>query len=300
MYFNKFLNNYYLYIFSNNYSIIFSTPIIFITSIIIIYFSINKQKKIIDDIGYVKCQLLLIGVLCFFISINFSIFKNYVSCAINFFLKHCGILLIIIIYFLFISTGNKLGISHEKIEKINLNIFQYQSENSIDNDISKENNIYPQLNINIEKELNINNSMNITNNNTKNKKSYSDNNINTKENINDTTIKILNKGIFYIHSIHIEIIFIYIFVVFTLIFMIYYYSKQKNKFIQEYNKKWRYQCPLIKLDLAMCVIELLFINYILYLVIKIWNYTFIFKCIKYIGYSIIIWVIIGPLFNVRI
>jgi len=74
--------------------------------------------------------------------------------------------------------------------------------------------------------------------------------------------------------------------------------KNNKEYIHEYNGKWRYQCPLENYDMVADLIEFILLLYLMLLVVKIWNYTYIFKCTRFIGYFTILWVSIGPLINI--
>lgn len=268
---------------------------------IMLYINLFKKMKIIKDTGYIKCELILIGGMLYFSSIIFNIFTDYFSCASNIFLKHNGISIIITIFFLYIFTGYELGMSYEKVNNLNINLFLMNlNSNSLDNFDFNNNNKYSNTNtnINIEKELNAINSIYNIKDTHKSSKYNSNENINNNKN-EQNIMKIINKKIYYIHSVHVEAIILHFFILSFLIFGIFYYNKYNNdNDIQERNKKWRYQCPLIKFDLLMNIIELIIINFMLFIIIKIWNYTYIFKYIKYIGFSLFIWVITGPLSDV--
>eukprot|EP00833_Pecoramyces_ruminatium_P018420 jgi/Orpsp1_1/1192452/evm.model.d7180000093395.1 len=108
----------------------------------------------------------------------------------------------------------------------------------------------------------------------------------------------LNKCIEIIYSLNIEfsVICIISIIIYIMVVIFLKYSKKDN-LIQEYDGRWRYQCPLEHADLVANLIELLLLLFLIIKVIKIWVYIFVFKCVKYIGYSSIIWISIGPLAN---
>jgi len=262
----------------------------------VIFLIINKNQNIIRDTGILKCHLFYIGMMMFFISLNFNTFINFSNCAINFALKHSSIFMIYMVLLIFIFSGYKLGMDHKKLERLNLKIFK---GNGIqDKDSLNEKTFTATLNQevikNIEKELNflgIYNSEYFNSN-----KSLGD----SKENYdseNIETIK-LNKSISYIHSLCTESIYIFIITILIIGASIILYSKYETQYIQEYNYKWRYKCPLSRFDLILNLIEFIFILYLAAIVIKIWNYTYVFKFLKNLNYAVIVWVTLGPLVNV--
>lgn len=287
---------------------------IVIILLLYIYIVIHKNEKIITDSGYIRFKFILIGMLSYFFSLYFNIFSSYSSCSLNLFFKHCGILLIYSMFLTYISAGYRLGMDNKKLERLNLSMFQsdkslnssHDNENTKinNNEIKKENYVSTTINdqvvFNIKKELNSFNK-NTDNIDNINKLSKNGSKLSVKNNKkeNDTVImKKLNKSISYIHSLYIEIIILYIITVIIIIFSIIIFSNTTKKYIQEFDGKWRYQCSLYRFDIILNLIELLLVFYLLVLSIKIWNYTFIFKCTKFIGYSNIIWMVLGPLANV--
>jgi len=271
-----------------------------------IFFFINSKKQIIVDTGHIKSQLLLFGLLLYFISLNFNKFLNYGNCALHFILRHSGILLIYAISLIYIASGFKIGMNYKEMERLNLPEFK----NGNNNEKFDENNndskttsltLTKEIILNIEKELN---NLEIYNNSNQGnrKSSYylkkSNLSVNSKNDESSEKVK-LNKCVAYIHSLYIELTFIYISVVNLLIILSLFSLRKKKEYIHEYNGKWRYLCPLENYDMIANLIEFLLIFYLMLLILKIWNYTYIFKCIKYIGNFTILWVTLGPLINVN-
>jgi len=254
-----------------------------------IFFGINHNKQIIVDTGGIKCQLFLFGELLYFLSLNFNRFLNYNNCALNFFLKHSGILLFYIISLLYVSSGLYFGLDFKKLERLNLAMFQSKTKSFVSTTSSKE------ILVNIEKELNnlgnLNNEIDSSNSNLKSSSTFDE---------NEEKIK-LNKSLAFVHSFYIELSFVYIFSVIIISIIAFFSSiheEMNRTFITEYNGKWRYLCPLEQYDLLIDIIELLMVFCMIIVVLKIWNYTYIFKCIKYMRYSAIVWITLGPLANV--
>ncbi|OUM60768.1 hypothetical protein PIROE2DRAFT_13406 [Piromyces sp. E2] len=121
-----------------------------------------------------------------------------------------------------------------------------------------------------------------------------------KDDKDKTELFDLNKIIVYIHSFLVEVICIYVIILIILVSVTVGYHFKEGKTIQEEDKKWRYDCPLIKFDLILNLIEFFLLIYLNIGVIKVWNFIFVFRCVKYIRYSTIVWITIGPLANVYI
>jgi len=241
-----------------------------------IFITINRKKQIIENTGYIKCQLILLGLLLFFISTIFNKFLDYWNCALYFILRHSGILLAYVISLLYISSGYKIGMDYRQMGKLNYSFFK--SGNSTIN-----------FEDNTKKDIN-----NKLNKNSPIKQSNSSINSNSTESKEKDKFY---KNLLNLNSLYIELTFLYIFLVVALIILSI-FLVDNNTYIHEYSGKWRYQCPLEKFDMIANMTEFVAILYMIFLVIKIWNFTFIFKCVKYIGYSTIIWLSIGPLVNV--
>lgn len=210
----------------------------------------------------------------------------------NFILKHSGVLLIYSIFMIYIFTGFKLGMNYKELERLNLKAFQ--SDTSLNYEEDKECNIDNKIEsftetilLNIENQLNKyalkKNESTMT---TTSKKS------------NEEILRQLNKNVLDVHSLYTEIIIFYTIVFFILILALLIFNKDQEEYEEEIDGGWRYQCPLIQWDIVMTLIEILLIIQLLLTYIKIWNYTYIFKCLKYIGYSTMVWVVLGPTANV--
>jgi len=290
---------------------IITLPIIILIITLMIFFSINNKKQIIVDTGYYKCQLFLFSLLLYFISLNFDKFSNYGNCALNFVLRHSGILLTYVISLIYVSSGFKIGMNYKKTERLNLPIFKYDSNNNIKIYEGSNDQIKPSVTCNREALLNIErelNKMDNVFNNSSNSNNGSKNNSNSYLKQSNTSINssydekkeknILNKSLAYIQSLIIELTFFYILTVIFLIMLSIFSYKNNKEYIHEYNGKWRYQCPLENYDMVADLIEFILLLYLMLLVVKIWNYTYIFKCTRFIGYFTILWVSIGPLINI--
>jgi len=293
-----------------------------------IFVYINKDEKIVNDIGYLKIQMVLLGFLLYYLSYNFNSFENYLSCALNYTFKHIGIILIYSLFLFYISIGKVLGINYKKVKETNFESFQRYNGNNINstfpvdnetkndssmkdslkesvvttleeeliNDIKKKLNIYNKLYKRNNSSFEIDNfsSVSINNYNTKSRKSEKPNSFydNDYNSINSKIVKIYNC---YVEYLIIFIIFIIIWVTMILINF-----KSEDKYIQQYDGKWRYNCPLSNANSIMDMIEFFLLIYLILKSKNLWNYIFIFKFLKRIIYSLLIWVTLGPIVNVSL
>ncbi|OUM68103.1 hypothetical protein PIROE2DRAFT_4238 [Piromyces sp. E2] len=117
--------------------------------------------RIIQDLGYLKIQLILIGLLLYYTSINFNIFSNYLNCSLNFIFKHFGIFIIITVAYLYVTVGYELGLNYDQLIKLNgieidnkhqVTTLSYVDEKKNDKNISYVT-VEEQLLFNIEKRL---------------------------------------------------------------------------------------------------------------------------------------------------
>ncbi|ORX56025.1 hypothetical protein BCR36DRAFT_346553, partial [Piromyces finnis] len=103
-------------ILKNNISSIFIL-ISFIILVYVLFIILNRKQNIIKDSGFYKILIFCTGLFFFFFSLLFSTYTNYFECSLNFFFKHVGISLMLVIYYIFNSIGVELGILNEKDEK---------------------------------------------------------------------------------------------------------------------------------------------------------------------------------------
>ncbi|OUM67073.1 hypothetical protein PIROE2DRAFT_5561 [Piromyces sp. E2] len=67
------------------------------------------------------------------INLAFNSYINYSNCVIHFIMKHCGILLIYIMFLIYTSSGLRLGMDYKKLGRLNLNAFQNDKVLTINN-----------------------------------------------------------------------------------------------------------------------------------------------------------------------
>jgi len=304
------------------YIFIFSISVISLIILTMIFFIIYRKQRIIEDTGFVKSQLLYIGLILFFSSLNFSYFTDYNDCAIKFLIKHSGVLLIIIVFSIFIANGSELGLSYGELEYLDslkcsrpLNSYGQLNNCTLkDSDLSV--NVDKSLINNIEKELNKYRNKEKSSIPDVSKKRTSNIFFYNKGSSDNLDMKKVNQSIFIMHSFSLEVFVSYI-IVFILLIVIIIYNKNNNninnstinnddndnKFkdndVQDSEGKWRYECPLNRMNLIFNMMDFVFIIFLLAKAINIWNYTYVFKCLKSMGYAIIIWITIGPIINVN-
>ncbi|ORX67007.1 hypothetical protein BCR32DRAFT_250453 [Anaeromyces robustus] len=250
---------------------------------------------IIENTGFVKCELVLLGELFFFFSLNYNPYNNYNDCAINIIFRHMGIILIYIVFILFISCGNEFGMTLTEVSILNdlPDLNSVITEDSVNEETIKiSSKICSKIRDEYVKaqysELGSSDSLSVASN----KLPISDK-ISRNRHLN----KKLNKSIEYIHSLCIEITLIFIIITTLNIMVVIKDSNNERKELQGFDGKWYYKCPLNEVDLPLNVVEFLGVIYLMIKAKKIWNFTFIFKCTKYIGYATSIWIFLGPLIN---
>jgi len=266
----------------------------------IIYCTIYRKKKIINDFGYLKILILFFGIFFSLISYNFNAFSSYNECAINLVLRHYGNILIYFVFLCCITSGNKLGISTKEMIRLNPLMFEnskkvkiYKSD--ITSNINSNNNINSiflseSILKDIEKELN-----NFENYNS-NKKTLKS--INTDKKMEEDTKKILNKNILYIHNLYIELIALHFIWISVITFTIIYLSRVPENYYKDYSNKWYYDCPLNQADIVLILIETFGMIYLISLICKTYDHIYVFKCLKYFSHSTIIWITFGPILEV--
>lgn len=178
-----------------------------------IFITINNKQSIIVNVGYYKMIFFTIGITCYFISNFFITYSNYRNCSLNFLLKHIGVSLPLIIFYIFISLGYELGIMDEEDEKfrfvstytstrsitsseLHKNSIDLSSSNSDIDHNNRRNSIRKNCLINQEKEF-IKNSMDQTSSNTNQDKDNNVSNIlsNGRNSIKKNPFKIQEKDV---------------------------------------------------------------------------------------------------------
>ncbi|ORX40393.1 hypothetical protein BCR36DRAFT_364685 [Piromyces finnis] len=288
------------------YNTIITTPIILIILSVMIFNYLNRHVKIIEDTGYIKLQMVLFGLLLFYISCNFNVFHSFFSCSLNILLRHCGVLLIYILSLIYTLTGCELGVRKGELQ-LYLNVKSYERHNNIE--LFYEQNPIASTILNEKMLLNIENELNqIQNKNQENKSSIhqfpkkkynlSKYSLFKKKTEDNNDIKSLNKLVSNIHSLFTELIILYTLFLLVIAGSIIYYKTKDDIYVQEYDGKWIYKCPLQELNFIFNCSEFIIIIYLTAKVTKVWNYVYIFKCLKNILYISIIWLSFGPLINI--
>ncbi|ORY72859.1 hypothetical protein LY90DRAFT_636981, partial [Neocallimastix californiae] len=256
----------------------------------------NLNKRIIEDTGFIKCELVLFGLLLSLISLNFNPFENYNSCALEFIFKHSGIILIYIIFTLYTQAASKLGLNLQNYngtstlqlsEPYKENSFIQSSKNYGNLEIISSSNRNVKFDGNTSKmQVNTINSQNIANKNDS-----------MSINKSEMDSKKLYKNISFIHSLTLELCIAYIILSIALIIIILILKRKDIIYVQQYNYTWSYECPLRSLNLGIFSFESLLILFLVINSKNILNYTYIFKCTRYIIYAGMIWITFGPLID---
>lgn len=250
-----------------------------------IHTSIYRNTTMIKDLGFIKISFFNLGILLYYISNYFSSKSNQSSCGLYSIFKHTGIILIYYITFMYIYSGSQLGISLLTIEEQKNVSAQsstdLQTYKNIKDAQSKNNYINRFIKRDEDKELS----------------SYE-----LRKNENMYKLYIQSKKI---KSLYRELFIILILFVITNIVVTIIYTKNKGNY-DDYlkqnfsNGKWSYICPLEKFDLIINIIEFLLIIILVRHSFKLWTLTGIFKNTLHMSYTVILWIVIGPLANVNI
>jgi len=118
--------------------------------------------------------------------------------------------------------------------------------------------------------------------------------------VHDNDLNVINKKTKYIYTLHIELLILFLLGLIILTTILVFFSANDTINIRENSGKWRYTCPLEGFNLLLNGIEMAYIILLVLKVLKIWNYVYVFKHIKYLGYSLLIWVTLGPLIDVNL
>jgi len=131
---NKCENKVYIdYRSTENRIILLIIPIILIMCAYMVFIIINKNKRIIKDVGLYKIILFTTGIVLIYISNTFNSYSSHEGCYLKFVLRHIGIITLLAIFYLCISLGYELGIlkSTNKNVEEKLKIVKLLSQNSL-------------------------------------------------------------------------------------------------------------------------------------------------------------------------
>jgi len=276
--------------------------------IYIIFIVYNRKQKIIRDIGYFRILYFSFGYIIYFISNLFIAYNDFPVCSLNFLFKHFGILSVLLIHYINIIMSLKLGLKKQNNSKFKF--YEKGSNNNQSINLSKPSSqIYEKENHN---EYNIRRNTINENSNTIRERDitfFNESNLLIESSLSyNNEIKTYHKKIKAVHSLFLELIYIYITFLFLIIFIIIYYTsinyrtntniKNNQNFQQSKNGYWYYKCSLEKPDLFLNLLYLISFVIILFLSNSFSNYECIFKFIQYIIYSNYIAVAMGPIINV--
>jgi len=275
-----------------NKGIVISVIVIIVIIVMyMIFIMFNVKQGIIKDIGYIKILLFSVGVMLYFSSNLLLTYTTYVECSLNILLKHIGISLIILIYYLINTLNRELGFS----QKANVKFFDSDSEVNEGNYNNSNNNGITVLS-----------NSNSNNLNTIMKSTMAEVSSNQIIKIYDMEIiENMKKQIRRINSLYAEALLIFLIYISSIIVMIFVRkSKYMENKINDYNiiqsnkGEWFYKCELETFDLILNILEFLVFALLLSKGKKLLNYEGIFICTKYITLSIAIVIIFGPIINI--
>jgi len=259
--------------------------------IYIFFICINRNKRIIKDIGYYKILLLTIGTTIYFISTTFNTYENYSECSTYFVLKHIGILLILCINFINTILAYKLGSVRE-----NKILFRFSNEDEFcedetNNKMTSKTDVDTNFS-NLTKNLKINKSITFS------LKKYKSEGTSLYDQMNLD----FNRNIRTTQAFFIEIVFSFILLILLILFLTIINSTKKDRSVPVYGStgKWVYTCNLEKPNLILDSIEFILFILIFILGKTIKKYEFIFSYMQYITYLSYITISFGPTINVII
>ena len=324
--------------------------VLIIISSFIIFILIYRKQGIVKDSGINKIIFFSIGIGIYFLSNVFIGYSSYMECSLYFTMKHIGIILFLIIFYIYIALGYELGtvnINNEKYRMVSS--FSLDSLSSISSDAStdliraeststvrQENRLYRK---NISRSMDDKLNSNENNNSEKRKFCFQitklkfieklfgssqsiENNISLLKGNENSSLqpkkssiafdeeskrkyiekqrKILKRNIKKAHNLFLEFSIAFpLIIVFTILLTIYNSNDNMNHYFQNDNGNWYYKCDFETPDIIYDSIELLFLILIIIKGKTILSYECIFKCTKYISYSSIIGIVLGPLVNVK-
>ncbi|ORX82768.1 hypothetical protein BCR32DRAFT_292411 [Anaeromyces robustus] len=281
-------------------------PINIIIIGLMVFIFCKRHEKIIGDTGYVKTEIFLLGAFIYYICFYFNSFSDYQSCTLAFIFKHCGILLMYSIFIIFASTGCELGVSYEELDRLNCHT-PIQNSKPINSDADgSETKISASsydvlITENIEKELNniSKRREEVNSDNSLNKKRSSMVLLYSQGSCDNIDLKMINKSIFIIHSLNIEVATVYIISCIVFIGYIFYGSSEgSDNQVKDINGRWMYKCSLYQFGFIIDILEFMLVLILILRIMKTWGYTYVFKCLKYIGIASIVWFTLGPLINI--
>jgi len=91
-----------------------NVSILIILGLYQIFIIINRKNGIIYDLGSLKISILVLGLMLYFSSNLFITYMNLSNCVINFILKHIGISLVLLVYYIINIVCKELGVKLEK------------------------------------------------------------------------------------------------------------------------------------------------------------------------------------------
>ncbi|ORX79748.1 hypothetical protein BCR32DRAFT_269275 [Anaeromyces robustus] len=244
----------------------------------IVFLIYNRNKRVIQETGFTRHIIYSLGVLLIYSSSFFLGYDNYLKCVINFILYHHGVILIYCILIIHIQINLAMGVNPKKKNK-------EESTEELD-----EVSVLPYNNASNNDANNSNSTMDILENT---------NNMSLRKlhlTIHTKNVNKLFKKIKTVNNLYSKIYLYYIFfvIIITVLITIKKLKENKKLVFDLSNKKFKYECPLDEYNNALSFIEFVFFIPLTIRQKKVWSYECIFKIVKYINYSILIWIATGP------
>ncbi|OUM60243.1 hypothetical protein PIROE2DRAFT_14061, partial [Piromyces sp. E2] len=269
------------------------------------------NKPIIYDYGYFKLLLFSTGFILFYIGSIFLSYESYSECATNFFFKHSGILLFLLIYLFTIYINLELGKGPDNRSKSQFTFEDSEEDEpmsciSADYRLSVKYNTFSPVDnggpIDIGNPNKYRMSTLISKKNVILKSKVNES-IKSTDNIeiNEDVLKKIRK----IQSVFVEEIVFYSVILIIFIIIIFFKGNNDNSVLdlknennlQNKNGEWSYECSLENIDVLFNLMEFIILLLILIKGNQLLNFENVFRCTRYITYSSIVGIITGPTIN---
>ncbi|ORX51108.1 hypothetical protein BCR36DRAFT_288750, partial [Piromyces finnis] len=274
-------------------------PIVVIVSLFILFLIIYRNENIIKDTGLKQNLQFSFGIIIYFISNLFVTYMDFNGCAINFFLKHVGIITILTVCYENLVINYRLGYKKkneekfkflkDELENVDGECVSYPLNNTTHNNVAKSN------------EIRYSGKFSVSYLTFKDSETKSENS-SWFTDINNSYYKKV-KSTHYFH-IRIQVLYLF-FILFTVATILYYFwdykkNEDKEKELVLNKDAFAFQCNLDKPDLFYNSIYVLIIFLLIFIGKITSRFEIIFKYVIYITYSSYVSIATGPLMNVNI
>ena len=230
-------------------------------------------------------------------SISLINYTTNIECTLNFALKHTGISMILFVFYIYITQSYILGVQIIKKDKRKNFIISIVSASKFENETKDKQNEETNQEV-VKSNEDINKDKNDKTSVLKSSSEFKFSNApSVKDSDVNTTVCMKEKEAF---SSLIEALFVYIvFIIIIISISVYHLIKHENDLTIIKNKKyWIYKSELDHIDLILNLLSFLFLIALLIRGKKTVLNDNIFIFIKYIVYSIVVIITLGPLINV--